>query len=52
MATATIPDKPERIEPVREEEYVVPLTGARRARHLHRLLEMRDAFAKLSTERY
>jgi len=50
--TATLPTNPGTFEPPREEEYVVPLTGKRRAWHLHRLLEMRDAFARLSTERY
>ncbi|GGB98984.1 hypothetical protein [Cellulomonas carbonis] len=49
MTTTTNPD---RIEPVRDDEYAVPLTGLRRTRHLTRLLEMRDMFARLSTERY
>lgn len=49
MTTTTNPDI---VEPPREDEYVVPLTGKRRTRHLARLLEMRDMFARLSTERY
>ena len=49
MTTTTNPNL---VEPPSEDEYVVPLTGKRRARHLARLLEMRDAFAALSTERY
>jgi hypothetical protein len=43
---------PDRIEPVRDEEYAVPLTGRRRRRHLDRLLQMRDMLATVSTERY
>lgn len=50
--TAIVPTNPETVEPPREEEFVVPLTGRRRARHLNRLLEMRDMCARLSTERY
>ncbi|MDM8083787.1 hypothetical protein QUV83_03280 [Cellulomonas cellasea] len=43
---------PDTIEPVRDEEYAVPLTGRRRRRHLDRLLQMREVFAAVSTERY
>lgn len=50
--TATAPSSPNVVEPPREDEYIVPLTGRRRARHLARLLEAREMFAKLSTERY
>lgn len=49
MTTTTNPNL---IEPPRDEEYAVSLTGRRRTRHLARLLEMRELFAKISTERY
>ncbi len=43
---------PDLVEPVRDEEYAVPLTGRRRRRHLDRLLQARDLLATVSTERY
>jgi len=48
----TATPQPDRIEPVRDEEYAVPLTGRRRRRHLDRLLAMRDMLTTVSTERY
>ena len=49
MTTTTNPNA---VEPPREDEHVVALTGRRRARHLARLLETRDMLARLYTERY
>jgi hypothetical protein len=49
MTTTTSPDS---LESPLEFGYVVPLIGERRTRHLTRLLEMREMFARLSTERY
>lgn len=49
MTTTT---NPSTAEPPREDEYAVPLTGRRRKRHLARLLEMRETFARVHTERF
>ncbi len=49
MTTTTSPNL---VEPPREDEHVVALTGRRRTRHLARLLQTRDMLARLYTERY